>query len=172
MQITDIENLSIAELKQRRDEMIAAASEAPIKELAERYVQARTDAKQRDEKLAEQARTLDSLNSGIEAANVQIADLKQRLKDSDDRNVANCKAALQDADQAAACLAKANQAHDDYANTAKQAIAELESALASERARAERLKSEAVRNHSALSQSARLINDAIAAQAIDIADQG
>ena len=65
MTIAEIENLSFADLKARRDELIQAAFESEDRgQLASRYVQARTDAKLRDEKLAEQGKTIDALTVG------------------------------------------------------------------------------------------------------------
>jgi uncharacterized coiled-coil protein SlyX len=67
MQLTEIENLSGAELKARRAELIEAAAGAEAKELAARYVQARLDAATRDAKLAEQGETITSLNAALAA---------------------------------------------------------------------------------------------------------
>lgn len=67
MKLHDIENLPFAELKARRVELVKVAIVTEVDELAARYVQARTDAKGRDEKLAEQAKTLAALQEGLEA---------------------------------------------------------------------------------------------------------
>lgn len=67
MGICDIENLSAAELKAQKAELLEAAKATPVDDLAARYLQARTDAKQRDEKLAEQAETLAALREGLKA---------------------------------------------------------------------------------------------------------
>ena len=64
MTIQDIENLTFAELKASGKKII---DELGGNELAARYVQARTDAKQRDEKLAEQGVTITNLNAALEA---------------------------------------------------------------------------------------------------------
>lgn len=48
MTIYEIENLSFQELKSRRTELLEALKDAPNAELAERFLRARTDAKQRD----------------------------------------------------------------------------------------------------------------------------
>lgn len=73
MNIHEIENLPFAELKARGIELIDAAKTASIDELASRYVQARTDAKQRDELLAEQAETLEALKTGLSSTKSQMA---------------------------------------------------------------------------------------------------
>lgn len=84
MHLTEIENLSAADLKSRRDELVEAAKAAEQGELAARYVKARTDAKLRDEKLAEQARTLDALSTGLESAKVQAADQSRSIGELED----------------------------------------------------------------------------------------
>ena len=68
MQLSEIENLDAAALKAGRSELIEAAKAAPAAELAARYVQARTDAKQRDQKLAEQGETIKHLQSALDEA--------------------------------------------------------------------------------------------------------
>ena len=77
MSLTEIENLAHAELKAQRDELVKAAAKAPANELAARYVQARTDAKARDEKLAEQGRTINALNDACETAKEKLAQARE-----------------------------------------------------------------------------------------------
>lgn len=92
MKIHDIENLSAAELKSRRHELKAGLASASHDELAGRYLQARTDASMRDEKLAEQGRTITTLNDAADAADgritvleSEVSTLKTRLCESADR---------------------------------------------------------------------------------------
>lgn len=80
MTITEIENLSFAELKLHRNALIEAASNADKSELASRYVQARTDATHRDEKLSEQGKTIDALNSGNNALLEKRAELEAQVQ--------------------------------------------------------------------------------------------
>ena len=80
MTITEIENLPLAELKVRRLELIAEAEVADASELAERYLQARADAKARDEKLAEQGVTIAALQEWV---HIQKAALAQATADKD-----------------------------------------------------------------------------------------
>lgn len=61
MTLTEIENLALSDLKAKREEIV---KELGGGELAQRYVQARTDAKMRDEKLAEQGKTIEALQAG------------------------------------------------------------------------------------------------------------
>jgi len=68
MTTAEIENMGVAELKQRRLELVASMKEVPAEELATRYVQARTDAKMRDEKMAEQGKTIAELHSALDAS--------------------------------------------------------------------------------------------------------
>lgn len=79
MNISDIENLSSAELKARRDELLAALKDAAPADVAARYLQARTDARLRDEKLAEQGATITALQSGLAAATERIESYGQTL---------------------------------------------------------------------------------------------
>lgn len=105
MTISEIENLSYAELKARREELIEAAAADDGGVLAQRYVQARTDAKLRDEKLAEQGQTIDALKAGYAALqeksaaqDAQIKELETKLQDALKR-VSEDIASLQDAKQ-------------------------------------------------------------------------
>ena len=81
MMIAEIENLSHAELKAQREAIIEAAGGAEKAELASRYVQARTDAKLRDEKLAEQGKTIDALTGGHDALLGQLSHREQEVKE-------------------------------------------------------------------------------------------
>lgn len=77
MNFAEIENCSFAELKANRDELLKKLGG---NELAERYLQARTDAKQRDEKLAEQGATIAALNAGAEALQGKILQREQECR--------------------------------------------------------------------------------------------
>lgn len=66
MTLTEIENLTAAELKSRRAELEQAAAAAPVADLAHRYVQARHDAAMRDEKMSEQGRTITALQQALD----------------------------------------------------------------------------------------------------------
>lgn len=82
MGLAEIENLTHAELKSQKADLVAKAAEADKSELASRYVQARTDAAMRDEKLAEQARTLANLNDSLDAAQAKIAGMQTQLNEA------------------------------------------------------------------------------------------
>lgn len=79
MTLNEIENLSAADLKARRDELVAEAGKAPVKELAAQYVRARTDAKHRDEALADQAATIRALQDGMGAMQGKVASLEGQV---------------------------------------------------------------------------------------------
>lgn len=79
MVTADIENLSASELKQRRVELTKEMSEVAPDALASRYVQARLDAKMRDEKLAEQGTTITLLQSSLEEKNAQLDDATTKI---------------------------------------------------------------------------------------------
>ena len=125
MKLHEIENLTAAELKARRDELAKAIVEGiytpppglaekqladelakalvdgkhTAVQLAARYVQARTDAKLRDELLAEQGATIKALQDGSGALMQQVAGLQERLE-----------AAMTWADAGEKAAAKANEA--------------------------------------------------------------
>lgn len=162
-----IENLSFAEIKDRREELVKEAANTPASELAARYVQARQDAKQRDEKLAEQGRTIDALTQGLAATTEKAAALEVEFKSLGEKFVAqdqDWRKALADKDATHAEVA----ANVSAALTKQDAtITELRAALAAETTRANRLKAEACRNNAALSGAAKMLNDALAAQRLD-----
>jgi len=87
MNLTDIENLTAAQLKAQSIELSEEAAKSDPKELAKRYIKARIDAATRDEKLAEQGKTITSLNEALEAqkklaatAEAQATDFALRLR--------------------------------------------------------------------------------------------
>lgn len=87
MNLIDIENLPFADLKSRRAELIEQAARSTQADLAARFVDARTDAKHRDERMSEQGRTIASLNDGLDAkshelelAKARVVDLEQQVQ--------------------------------------------------------------------------------------------
>jgi len=150
MSLVEIENLSHADLKAQRDTLISAAAKAPAVELAARYVQARTDAKARDEKLAEQGATITALTVGNAAMQAKTSELQAAMANAD-REIAFGQK----------CLGEA-----------QQALNAKEKELASETARANRLKAEAARNFSALSTAEKALKDAMAARELEAVDKG
>lgn len=78
MELTAIENLSFAELKAKRGELVEALGGG---ELASRYVQARTDAKHFDANSARLAARVDALGHDVLAWQKRVADLEAAAKD-------------------------------------------------------------------------------------------
>ena len=161
MSLHEIENLTHAELKAQRDELVKAAAHEHVADLAARYVQARTDAKARDEKLAEQGATITALTAGNAAMQQKIADLDTRLVD-----VGN---------ELLCCAENHNRQASVWAEQRvglDAEIAELQEKLASETARANRLKAEAARNFAALSTAEKAVKDAMAARELEAVEKG
>lgn len=75
MTIHDIENLSFAQLKANRKDLAASAATLPAADLAARYVQARADAKHRDERMAEMGVEFTRLTNERDALAKQVATL-------------------------------------------------------------------------------------------------
>lgn len=71
--IQNVENMSATELVERTDEILEGLADVPQPDVVARYLQARTDAKVRDENQADQARTLEALQSGNQAIREQLA---------------------------------------------------------------------------------------------------
>lgn len=80
MKLHEIENLSVAELKARRSELATAIANEPVQEIASRYIQARTDAKARDEKLAEQGKAIADLEKQLQSARNKSDEAKTILE--------------------------------------------------------------------------------------------
>ncbi len=192
MKLHEIENLTASELKDRKPELIEAAKLASVDDLAARYVQARTDAKLRDESLAEQAKTLEALRTGLEAAKQQAeatgAELMKWTESAGQLGVALelAKATLLHQEETITTLkqdlATVQQQElistTDWKRVSKE-IGELDVVVlntekyrVAETERADRLKATATRHHHAVSSAAKLLNDALAAETIDNADTG
>lgn len=174
MTIQDVENLSFAELKARRAELIEAitASTISIKEVAGRYIQARADAKHRDEKLAEQAKTIAALQEGLEAVKEREAaaveaskELITALKDEVAEFRKTSDAAIVELKQAA----KESDAVTEELLRANTAQAELVLELGQ---RCDRLKVQAEAYADAIGIIYKTSTDAINSRVIAQADEG
>lgn len=161
MSTKDIESLSFSELKEQRDPLIVEAKKEPVEVLATRYVKAVTDAKQRDEKLGEQGKTITALQDALEAVKAQL----RQAADDASKQAAEYAGAVQQRD------ATITQLQGQVAIFAEREP-ELAKAMKAEMDRANRLKTQASQGHAAMSQAAKLLNDALAARAIDAADSG
>lgn len=79
MNLHEIENMTAAELKADKSELIELAKAEPVADLAARYVQARTDAKIRDEAMAVQGTTITQLGAALESLTKERDGLKTEL---------------------------------------------------------------------------------------------
>lgn len=194
MTIQDVENLSAAELKADRNKIAdLLGAELTADSLAGRYVQARYDAKARDEKLAEQGVMITVMQDGMAAAKAQIELLTKNLKDKE-AELARVKEQATDwandakkeyqtlAITAQSQLDAAQKSFDDQFSALKiQAkttiddlnvvVAELQTKLEKQIKRGERLKLQANRHNHAVQQSANILNMAIADSQVDNADE-
>lgn len=76
MSIIEIENMTAAQLKERASELAEQVNDD--QDLAIRYVQARLDAKLRDEKLAEQGKTIALLQDALESAKMDYGAMAEK----------------------------------------------------------------------------------------------
>lgn len=135
MTTIDIENMSAADLKAKRAELVEAIKGSP--DLAVRYVQARLDAKTRDEKLAEQGATITALQQGLAAAtektaalDAELAKAKQETADADARATEMLGAANRIRDEADRMNKDHAKASAEAKAAADKAIADLKAELA------------------------------------------
>lgn len=161
MEIHEIENLSFAELKQRRDDLIESLKSQPPGVLAARYLQARTDAKQRDEKLSEQGTTINNLNELVQTQSKTILAREEQLS-SKDKAISKYVSELE----------AARKAHSDEVSVLNGQLKECRESLAAETARADRLKSEADRANKALTSAEKSLKDALAERELEATDKG
>lgn len=139
MNLSEIENLSFADLKAKREELVKAIG---CGELAERYVQARTDAKMRDEKLSEQGKTIEALQAGTTALTEKSNDLEsqrqvaidrcKRLEETLERRMSEAQeeldkraAAIDQANAACSAETKRANAAESLAKSRRKALAEV-----------------------------------------------
>lgn len=80
--LSDIQNLTVAELKARREELLTQVRQANPATLGPRYLQALFDAKRRDQRMAEQGAQILELERQLANANAQVHELADALKQS------------------------------------------------------------------------------------------
>lgn len=153
MELHEIENLSAAELKERREELVAAARKAPVDQLAARYVQARTDAKLREDKLAEQGKTIMLLQQAMEKSDVGHELTKQSLVQT--------QAALSAKEKELGASQSIITARDSERT---QLIDDFQQKLAAETARANAADAFAKARRKGLADVAAIINPLLAAE--------
>lgn len=170
--IHDAENMTADELKAKREEIIKSIIEVePIADVAARFVDARYDAKRRDELLAEQADTLAALKTGLAAVEERAAaDAKEAADEyaavkQESRKYSEAAAALQ---QKLAATVEANTEERELLLSESTevialrntAIADLQAALTKATARGNRLHIQADKAHAAYSGALKLLLDA------------
>lgn len=183
MTLIDIENLSAGELKKRRDDLVAEAAKANVEELASRYVQARFDATMRDDKLAEQGVTINTLNDALAAAKQCYIDSQNALgmatgslAELEKKHATDCAAhgeacAKLQAD-AKAALEKVQSEAAAALTAAANEINATRAALAKETARANRNAALAARCEGAINEIAARCNDLIAKRQVETTNEG
>lgn len=141
----EIENLSAEDLKARRAEILESLKQHTAEELAGRYLQARTDAKLRDEKLALQGEEIKQTNTLLQSANARADALGGELD----------KAKLE-------CAAVQRQ----YEAIVPERQA-LKDQLVLQDKRLARIKNEALRGNRAMTSAVQGLTEAINAQRIE-----
>lgn len=132
MKLHDIENLTHAELKAGRTELIEEAKTAPHDDLAARYVQARLDSKARDETMSVQGRTIEELGRAVASVTADRDATKAKL------------------DNAISALASASNSADEAGKSYQATIADLNTKLSAASSRANAAESKAAARRAAL----------------------
>ncbi|MHC4867482.1 MAG: hypothetical protein ACYTEX_25700 [Planctomycetota bacterium] len=161
MEIHQIEAKTFAELKADPIALTEALKSQPAEVLAVRYFKHLMDAKHRDEKLSEQGKTITALQQGLEAAKAQAEAAALRVIEIQGEQ-AGLQAVLDDVRRSA----KETIANNHAANAILSETAQQETA------RADRHKAAATRSYQAVAQAAKILADALGAQAVDAADKG
>lgn len=161
MTLIEIENLSAEDLKGRYKELVGAAQFSDTRELAERFVSARMDAKNRDVLLQRQGETITALQQGATSSEAIRKQLEEALA-----------AAQEDLKILDEKLTTNKAGHLDVVNDLKGAITVLEDRIVAANARADRLKVQASRHSKALNSASQILLSALGEQLVDAADKG
>ncbi len=201
MTIHEIENLSHADLKAQRVVLLKLLKAVAPEEVAARYLQARTDAKLRDEKLAEQAKLLAVIQEGQEAMKQreaaaavaadelavgltnEIDDLRSHTKELEKAKVLDDRAFADTTKGLESQHTKLVELHEEVLNVTRDGFNsekevwgvekdELGDRIADLSHRCDRLKYQALKNNEVLSSIAKASADVLAATAIEAADKG
>ncbi len=158
--IQDIEALSFAELKTRREELAQSLRDAvengevKPEAVVARYLNSLRDAKMRDEKLGEQGRTITELQHALLDLRTRLAECEQvKLQQAGDLDTLRTSAR-------------------ETSQADKAALAAATESLQRETARADRLAALATRRHAAMAQIAKVSGEAIGQDAVDAANEG
>lgn len=143
MTLQEIENLTFEELKAQRADILESLKTTNLRDVSERYLQARIDAKQRDEKLAEQGKTITLLQAGHDTLQKQLTEANIALVEATNR-----------------------------AEMGVAEIDRLRGLLRDECDRSQRLKVCAAKHQDAITTAAKALNDAIGRNEIEVAAEG
>lgn len=183
MDISEIEQLSFAELKTDRSARTEDAKKVPIDVLASHFIRTLTTAKQRDEKLGEQGRTITLLQEGADAAKARIVAMDAELTACQQTLQTERQAALENNATRQTAFVEAEQTYKDEISVLQESARQVSAAdkitsgkviesLAQQTARADRLKAHAGIAKTAVVQAAATLNLAVAAMQTETADQG
>jgi len=161
MKLHEIKNLSAEALKENAGEHVEACKKCPADELAASFIAALTDAKLRDEKLAEQGRTITTLSDSLEQSK---AVHRKDCEEAKASTLALRNESLKHADTI-------KRLQDTIESLASQ-LGVTKEALNIAEARATRHKALAMRNHQAVTAASKILSDANTAAQLDIADEG
>lgn len=144
MKTIEVENMTAAELKERQDELAKAVDGEP--DLPERYIKALITSKVRDETMGKQARTLETLQTGLESAKrgmalkdeiaVRIIDEREGLRDQVTQLE---RASKDDEEKYKAALSKLESEFNQDMDMRDGVLAELRAKLKDAVARGDRL---------------------------------
>lgn len=124
MKLHEMENLSFAEIKSRREELCKTTCEAPLEEVAARFIASLADAKMRDEKLGEQGSTIKSLNAAVETLRGEVAEREAAITGLSAK-LASTEAALAVASKAVEELKAAHATAEALAKSRRAALADV-----------------------------------------------
>lgn len=170
MHIHEIENMSLADLTAKRPELLEGLKALAGEELAERYLQARTDATNRDALLFDQGKTITVLQEGVEAIKEREA---ATVKASGEVVATLTEEAVQFREATDATIVDLNQALEAHLSIIKdlqsknaaqaEQIADLDG-------RCNRLKAQAGKHAGAITAIQKISTDAISSREIDEAE--
>lgn len=179
--IHDIENNDYETLKAEKDAIIASLSDTPWDEVAQQYVKTLITAKHRDEKLAEQAKTLEALQKGLDAVEERAAANAKEAAEAlatIKGELAEC-AAAKDEFQAMATTLQQNykDASAEWADKLAATIADKDATICEQGGkigdlalRCKRLAVQAGKCNNAISTAHKVLLDAIQARELAKAD--
>jgi uncharacterized protein YoxC len=169
--IRQIENMTADEIKEQGDELLEKLKDADDLDIESRYLQARHDAKMRDEKLKEQGVTIVALQEALESAKDLIKKGEAEKEDVFKKYEDLIKTNQQLIETADRIKSEHDAQFADLKANYDGQVMDLSSAIKTLNGRCDRLSKQATRNNQALSGAAKLLNDALSAQSVESANQ-